>query len=451
MTENENHSYLIIQSCEVLNLKGPEPRVDLGQDIHIKGNRITEVSAARTGPESGGHPAKRTIDGLGLLAIPGLINTHAHVPMVLFRGLAEDVTIESWFNDFVFPLESNLTPEDVYWGAMLGVAEMIENGVTYVADHYFYMDEVARAIEESGMRANLVWAVFGHQGEPKLDETSRFIRDWQGKADGRITTWLGPHAPYTTSPEFLRVCARRAKDLDVGIHIHVSETKRQVEMSLQEFGVTPVRMLADTGILESPCILAHCSFPTDDDLRILKDALAGVAHAPKTYLKMGSGVVDLRRFTQWNIPVGLATDGATSNNTLDILEQMRMASIAQKHDKKDSTFFKLNELLDITFRGAAAVVRRADDLGAIEAGKLADITLIRQDGMHIFPRYNPIANLVYSAKSSDVHSVICDGKLLMHDRQLLTVDKERIKKEVAQRLERLSTRTHGRKIATYPA
>ncbi len=451
MNEHENHPDLIIQSCEVLNLKGPEPRVDLNQDVYIKGNRITEVSAAQTDAESGLHPATHTIDGRGLLAIPGLINTHAHVPMVLFRGLAEDVTIESWFNDYVFPLESNLTPEDVYWGAMLGIAEMIENGVTYVADHYFFMDEVGRAIEESGMRANLVWAVFGHQGMPKLDETSRFIRDWQGQANGRITTWLGPHAPYTTSPEFLRVCARRAKDLDVGVHIHVSETERQVEMSLQEYGVTPVRMLADTGILESPCILAHCSFPTDDDLRILKDAPAGIAHAPKTYLKMGSGVVDLTRFTQLNIPVGLATDGATSNNTLDILEQMRMASIAQKHDKKDSTFFKLNELLDVTFRGSAAVVRRADDLGAIEIGMLADITLIRQDGLHVFPRYNPIANLVYSAKSSDVHSVICDGKLLMHDRQLLTVDKERIKKEVTRRLERLSTRTQGRKIATYPA
>ncbi|MBM3138390.1 MAG: amidohydrolase [Chloroflexi bacterium] len=450
MPENNCQPHLVIYGCEMLALKNGRARVDLNQEIHITGNRITKVQSAPTCFNQDAYPSARVIDGRGLLAIPGLINTHAHVPMVLFRGLAEDVTIESWFNDYVFPLESNLTPDDVYWGAMLGIAEMIENGVTYVADHYFYMHEVARAVQESGIRANLVWAIFGHEGERKLDETSQFVSDWQGKADGRITTWLGPHAPYTTSPDFLRMCSDRAKHLDVGIHIHVSETARQVEMSLEEFGVTPVRMLADTGILDSPCILAHCAFPTEEDLLILKDAPAGVAHAPKTYLKMGSGVVDLARFLKWDIPVGMATDGATSNNTLDILEQMRMASLAQKHQKGDSTVFILDELMDITFRGAARVMRRADDLGAIVPGKLADITLIRQDGIHNIPRYNPVANLVYSAKSSDVNSVICDGKLLMHDRQLLTLDKALIKKEVAQRLERLSTRTHGKKIATYP-
>ncbi len=193
--ENTN---LIIRGCDVLTLDEKSIRIDLNQEIHISGSKIQAVrQVGKEGHKQEGLP-NQIIDGRGMLAIPGLINTHAHVPMVLFRGLVEDVTIESWFNDYIFPLESNLTPEDVYWGALLGIAEMIESGVTYVADHYFFMDEVARAVEESGMRANLVWAVFGHEGEVKLNETSDFVTRWQGKADGRITTWLGPYAPYTT-------------------------------------------------------------------------------------------------------------------------------------------------------------------------------------------------------------------------------------------------------------
>lgn len=439
---------LFIRGCDVLRLNGGEPQIALQQDIEIRGRKITAIGSDLPLPADA---QMQVIEGQGLLAIPGLMNTHAHVPMVLFRGMVEDVSVQSWFNDYVFPLESNLTPEDVYWGALLGMAEMIENGVTSVADHYFFMDEVARAVETSGMRANLAWAVFGHQGEAQLDETCRFVARWQGKADGRITTWLGPHAPYTTGPDFLRLSAARAKNLGVGIHIHISETAGQVALSLQEYGITPVKMLAETGVLDGPAILGHCLYPTDEDVQILSGVSAGVAHAPKTYLKLGMGEIKLQRLLDAGVPVGLATDGAGSSNTLDILEQLRVMALVQKHAYQDPTTMPVGEALQIAFEGSAQVLQMGDSLGALAPGRFADIALLRQDGMHVFPRFDPAANLVYSSRGADVDTVICNGELLMQNRKLLTIDKEQVKKEISARLERLSQRTPGKHIAVYPA
>lgn len=439
---------LLIHACDVLRVERGQVSLLVDQDILIHGERIQAVQPAILDQEI---PARRTIPGKGLLAIPGLINTHAHVPMVLFRGLAEDVSIEAWFNDYIWPLEANLTPEDVYWGAMLGLAEMIEAGVTTVADHYFFMDQVAEAVEGAGLRANLAWAVFAHDGLDKLEQTCGFVQRWQGKAEGRITTWLGPHAPYTTGPEFLRLCAQRAQDLRVGIHTHVSETAGQVQLSLEQHGITPVQMLAETGVLELPTILAHCLYPTDSDFALLAGAPTGIAHAPKTYLKLGMGSAPVLRYYQEGIPVGLASDGVVSSNTLDILEQLRLMVLVQKGQAGDSTFLPVGQALEIAFQGGAKVMHLQDDLGAIAPGRLADLVLLDQAGMHTYPRLDPAANLVYSSRAADVRTVICNGKVLLEDGRLLTIDKDLVKREVAARLERLSQRTPGRRIATYPA
>lgn len=439
---------LIVHNCDILLLEEGRVRIATEQDILVQGNKI---EAVKPSDSKCLNEAARVIHAGSMLAIPGLINTHAHVPMVLFRGLAEDVTISSWFNDYIWPLESNLTAEDVYWGALLGLAEMIEAGVTCVADHYFFMDEVGRAVEKAGVRANLTWAVFGHEGQSKLDQTCEFIQRWKSSAGGRVTAWLGPHAPYTTGPDFLRLSAERAKQLGVGIHTHVSETAEQVELSLREHGVTPVRMLADTGVLGVPAILAHCLYPTQDDLKILADVPAGIAHSPKTYMKLGMGIPSLSSYREVGIPIGLATDGAVSSNTLDILEQLRLLVLTQKDLTRDSTQMPVAEALEIAFHGGAQVMHMADQLGDIQAGKLADIVLLRQDGMHIYPRFDPAANLIYSSRISDVHTVICDGKILLSDGILETIDKTEVKQELSKRLERLAQRTPGKRIATYPA
>ncbi len=272
----------------------------------------------------------------GLLAMPGLINTHAHVPMGIFRGLAEDVDIETWFNEYIWPLEANLTAEDVYWGMQLGLAEMISAGVTAVADHYFHMDRAAAAVERAGTRAALGWAVFGSQGEAGIERTASFAEEFNGAADGRITTWLAPHAPYTCDDDFLAAVASEAERLGLGIHIHAAETKGQTEASLAAHGRTPIRILADTGILDRPTILAHCCGVTADDIELMAKAGCGVAHAPKTYLKLAMGAAPVLEMRAAGIPVGLASDGPVSNNTLDIFEALRLMAMVAKHEAGDS-------------------------------------------------------------------------------------------------------------------
>ncbi len=419
----------------------------MDQDILIEDSRILAIANSGSMKVE---PGTETIPADGLLAVPGFINTHAHVPMVLIRNLAEDVTPTEWFNDYIWPMESNLTEDDVYWGAQLGMAEMIENGVTCVADHYFYVDRIAEVVEQSGMRANLTWAVFGHEGEEKVDQTVEFVQRWQGKAEGRITTYLGPHAPYTTSPEFLAMCARKARQINTGIHIHVSETAPQVELSLKQYGITPVKQLQETGVFDVPTILGHCLYPREGDFEILAAADTGIAQAPKTYMKHGMGMAPIEKYLEYSIPIGLATDGAASNNTLDIMEQMRLLAMFTKYKTSDPTMMKMDQVVDIAFRGSAKVMHLESQIGEIKAGFLADITLLRQDALYATPKANPLAALIYCLRASDVDTVLCNGKVLMQGRKLLTLDKERIRQEVQNRVQRLSQRLPGTAIAHYP-
>ena len=436
---------LIIQNCEVMTFEGRVPRFLTGQDILIEGNQITAIQPTSPLAQSDG----RIIDAGGMLAVPGMVNTHAHVPMVLFRNAGPDVNENDWFNKVIFPLEANLTPEDIYWGAMLGLAEMIEAGITCVADHYFEMDMVAQAVEKAGTRANLGWAVFGHQGYSQLDETIRFVERWQSKADGRITTWLAPHSPYLCDPDFLNRCAKEAARLGVGNHIHVAETAGQIALSLDRYGKTPVQILADVGLLDQPAILAHCLYPSDEDLDLLVGKAVGITQAPKTYLAMAMGLADLPKYLEKGIAVGLATDGVVSSSTLDLFEQMRLTALSQKNRAKDAEVMDVDTVLDIAFQGGARVLRQPR-LGNLKAGNLADVVLLRQDRPAVQPVINKAANLVYSLDARDVDTVICDGKIVYQGQKHLTLDLGEITREVNARLPRLLKMDLSNKIADYP-
>ena len=437
---------IVLSGCDVLVRRNGRYSVEDGCDIAVRGERIAAIE--KTGRIETA-AAREWLDAHGQLAIPGLINCHAHVPMVLFRGLAEDVGIESWFNDYIWPLESNLEPEDVYWGMLLGLAEMIQSGVTTVADHYFFCDYTAQAVREAGTRANITWAVFGHEGEEKLNRTVDFVRKWQGAADGRIAAWLGPHAPYTCDDAFRTLCARRARELGVGIHIHCSETHEQRELSLQQHGVTPPEVLRRTGVLDVPTILAHGVGITSADIAMLAQHDVAVAQCAKTYLKLGMGTARVDEFRSAGLKVGIGTDGVVSSNTLDVLEQMRILALDHKQAAHDSTRMPIQTVLDIAFAGGAATMRMPD-IGELAPGKLADIALLRQDGAHVFPRYDALANLVYSHRAGDVETVLCNGRVLLRDGRLTTIDLARVRTEVTQRLTRLNRRAHDKRLATYP-
>jgi 5-methylthioadenosine/S-adenosylhomocysteine deaminase len=369
--------------------------------------------------------------------------------MGIFRGLAEDVDIETWFNEYMWPLESNLTADDVYWGMQLGLAEMIQAGVTAVADHYFHMDRAAAAVEQAGTRAALGWAVFGDQGADGVARTASFADEYRGAADGRITTWLAPHAPYTCDIPFLEAVAREAGRLDLGIHIHAAETTGQTRASVEAHGRTPIEILADAGVLERPTILAHCCGVTENDIELMASKPCGVAHAPKTYLKLAMGAAPVTDFRGAGVPVGLATDGPVSNNTLDVLESLRLMAMVQKHELRDPRALSIGEALTIVTRDSARVYGLPDDLGRIAPGWLADIVLIDLSGPHNQPPHDPAANLVYSVRASDVHTVICDGRLLMRDRELLTLDLAEIVARVGESMERLSRRVPHARIQLY--
>jgi len=414
---------LLIRKVDVLQCASDECRVLRDQDISIRGNRIAAIEP--TG-NAGVGAGTEVIPGAGMLAMPGLINTHAHVPMSLFRGLAEDVDIATWFNEYIWPLESNLGAEDVYWGMQLGLAEMIEAGVTSVADHYFHMDRAADAVERAGTRAALGWAVFGDQGAAGVKRTASFAREFDGAAGGRITTWLAPHAPYTCDDEFLEAVAREAGRLDLGIHVHAAETAEQTRASLEAHGKTPIQALADTGVLDRPTILAHCCGVTAEDIELMAHRPCGVAHAPKTYLKLAMGAAPVIALREAGVPVGLATDGPVSNNTLDVLEALTIAT-----------------------RESAQVFGLPEDLGHLAPGFLADLILVDLSGPHNQPTHDPAANLVYSVRASDVRTMICDGRVLMRDRQLLTLDKTEIIARVGESMERLSKRVPESRIQHY--
>lgn len=441
-------SDLLIHNCSVLQTASDGSRADVlrDQDVLVRGNRIEAIQAA--GQADASH-FRQVIDAGGMLAMPGLINTHAHVPMVIFRGLAEDVTIDRWFNEFIWPLESNLQSEDVYWGMLLGLAEMIEAGVTSVADHYFYMDEAARAIEAAGSRGLLAWAMFSSNGVGQIEETAAFVERWQGAANGRIRTWLAPHAPYTCDDEFLKMSAEMAQRLDVGIHIHVSETMDQTTASVARRGLTPVQVLEQTGVLDVPTILAHVCGALPEDIDLLRRYPTGIAHAPKTYLKLAMGIAPVTQFREAGIPVGLATDGAVSNNTLDIWESLRLMAMMQKDRAGTPEVMPIAEALHIATRGSAQVFGLPGMIGVMEAGALADILLVDLSGVHHQPLHSITASLVYNVKSPDVQTVIIDGKVVMRDRQLLTINKAEVIEQVKASMQRLAQRQPDKRIQSY--
>ncbi len=430
-------SDLLIKNCSVLQLNndGTSAEILNDRDILVRGNLIEAVQPTALADES---HFRTCIDANRMLAMPGLINTHAHVPMVLFRGLAEDVPLERWLNDCIWPIERHLTPEDVYWGMLLGAIEMIEAGVTAVADHYFYMDSAAEAIERAGIRANLGWAMFSSQGDSIIQQTSAFVRQWQGAAHGRIRTMMAPHAPYTCDDDFLRATVRAAEKLGVGIHIHVSETKEQTQASLQSRGLTPIQVLERTGVLGVPTILAHACGALPNDIEITARYQTGIAHAPKTYLKLGMDIAPVTEFRQAGVPVGLATDGAASNNTLDLWESLRLLAMMQKFRLGTPEVLTIAEALYIATVESAKVFGQVEQLGKLASGYLADLILIDSERVHHQPNHNIPANLVYSLRPEDVQTVIVDGQIVMRSRQILTLDKMEVIGRVRSNLNRLA-------------
>ena len=436
---------LLIQHATVLQVANGILSVLPQHDIAIVDRRIAAIAS-----EISPGLARETLTADGQLAIPGLINSHAHTAMSLFRGVAEDVPIEEWFNGYIWPLETNLTPEDVYWGTLLGLAEMIEGGVTCVADHYFMMDAIASAVQESGMRALLAWTLFsGADDQQQINTARQFVEQWHGAANDRIRVWMGPHSPYTCTPSLLQRVAQTARELGVGIHIHLSETAAQVARSIAAYGRSPVLVARDAGLFDVPALAAHVAHVSAEDIETLATHGVAVAVTPKTEMKLGIGVAPTLSLRSAGVTVALGSDGAASNNTYDILEAARLLALLEKLRNNDARCMPIDTAFELaTVAGARAL--QWDGIGVLQVGARADLALVQCTTAHTQPLHNPVATLLYSAQSTDVTTVIIDGRIVMRDRVLLTIDKPRVLREVVARVERLTQRQTERRIAVYP-
>lgn len=393
-------------------------------NIMIDNNRIAGIGDV---PEDF-RPGK-VIDGTDHLAIPGFVNAHTHTSMTLLRSYADDMALMDWLNNEVWPAEAKMTSDDIYWGAMLAMLEMIRTGTTTFADMYGpWMERVAEAAMDAGLRGVLSRGIIGvaPDGEQKLEENAELYRNFHGAADGRITVMFGPHAPYTCPPAFLKKVAAKAQELDAEIHIHMHETLDEVNGSLKEYGRRPFDWVAETGIFEGKGTLAaHCVHLDDNDIEIIKKYGIRVAHNPGSNMKLASGVAPVTRLLDEGVCVALGTDGASSNNNLDMLEEVNLAAMLHKVHGLDPVAIPAFKALQMgtEFGGQAVGI---PDIGRLEKGCKADITLLDMNSAAWCPRNNPVSLLVYSANSSSVDTVICDGKVLMEKHELKTLDEERI-------------------------
>ncbi len=424
-------SNLLIQHADILTLDS-ENRVLKNSSIAIQDARVVAIGAT---PRD--FIADEIIDANNHVALPGLFNAHTHAAMTLLRGSAEDLPLARWFNEGIWRTESALQEEDVYWGTALAACEMIHSGTVAFADHYFWMHQVARVVQESGMKALLAWCVFGsdfakEMGPTTLELTSDFVAEFQNSAGGRIKTMLGPHSPYISTERALRDTANTARKLNVGCHIHVSESQAQVDNSYKQFGKSPVAYLNDLGMFDNPSIAAHAIYVNDDDIEILRAKNVTVAACPKTHLKLAMQTTRLVDLVNAGVQVALGTDGAASNNTLDMLEVLRLAALLQKHDTGDATVLPLFQALQLaTQHGARAM--GFNHSGVIQVGADADLILLDMDKPHLVPRHNLAANIVHSARASDVNYVIVNGNVLLRNGELTTLDEEKIMREAQAR------------------
>ncbi len=411
--------------------------------VAIKGDKITAVG------KDVQERADTVIDARGKAVLPGLINAHTHLSMTLLRGVADDMPLMEWLETKIWPIEKNLTAQDSYLGALLGCLEMIKSGTTCFADQYFFMQDVARAVEEAGLRAMLSYGII-EMDDPKRRESElrageKLVKTCQGAAGGRIQTMFGPHAAYTCSPECLMQVKELAKKYKVGIHTHISETQDEVDKITKKYGKRPVDHLDSIGFLGPEVLAAHCIWLTEKEIAVIRKQGVKPVHNPVSNMKTASGVAPVPEMLAAGIPVALGTDGAASNNSLDMFSEMKFAALLSKAHKLDPTALPAQVVLEMATINGAIALGLQDKIGSLEVGKKADIVMVDMKKPHLAPLHNVISHLVYSAVGGDVDTVVVDGKVLMRERGVLTLDEVKVLEETQKAADDLLARREAAK------
>jgi 5-methylthioadenosine/S-adenosylhomocysteine deaminase len=439
MQPNEVHAApgltvdLLVTGGLVLTLNDRNDIISAGA-VAVSGDRIIAVGPTRGLMER--FHAHRILDASSCLVMPGLINLHTHAAMTCFRGLADDLPLETWLHGHIFPAEAgHVNEENAYWGTLLAAAEMIRSGTTTFCDGYFCEDGAARAVVVGGMRAVCAQGVidFSAPGVPdptrKLEVAKEFVRRWL-KHSSRLTPSVFCHSPYTCSPETLNQAKEICREHGVPFQIHVSETKGEVAEMVRRYGKPPVVYLAESGLLDSATLCHHAVWVDEGEIDFLARCGAGVSHNPESNMKLASGVAPLPRMLARGVKVGLGTDGCASNNDLDLLREMDTAAKLHKVHRGDPALCTAVQITAMATRGGAAALGMSQDVGSLEPGKKADLITIDLNQPHLVPLYEPCSHLVYTARGADVRDVVIDGRIVMRNREVLTIDCEQAMAEV---------------------
>lgn len=392
-------------------------------DIAIKDDLIAAIGEI---PED--FVAEHIIEGKDRFAVPGFVNAHTHASMTLFRSYADDMELMTWLNDKIWPMEAKMVEKDIRIGAQLALLEMVRGGTTAYADMYGpYMESVAEETIAAGMRGILARGLIGFspRAMQSLAENVELFQNYNGAGDGLISIWLGVHAPYTCPPDFCRAAAKSSIEHNINVHIHMSETQAEIQQIQEQYGMRPFPYIEATGLFDLPSIAAHCVWVDDEDIAMMKARNIVPVHNPGSNMKLASGVSPVPKMLQAGVKVALGTDGASSNNNLDMLEEIRLAALLHKVHELDPLAVPAAEALRMgTEYGAAAL--QLEKVGCLEPGWKADIVLYDMNRPEWCPRHDLVSLLVYSANSSSADTVICNGRILMEKGELKTLDAEKI-------------------------
>lgn len=416
---------ILIKNVDIVTMDEQNKFYDRS-NIVIEDNIITHIGDIE---EIDKNKVDYVIEGLNKLAMPGLINCHTHLGMSLFRNYADDMILSEWLTKKIWPIEAKLVEEDIYWASLLSMSEMISSGTTTFCDMYFFMDQVVRALDISGMRASLARGIVEEDSNSiyKIEENEKLFMDYNNSLNGRIKIMFGPHAPYTCSPEFLLKIMDSASKLNAGLHIHLAETKDEVEDSFSKYNKSPIKHMNDLGLFELHTVAAHCVHIDEDDIQLIKQKNVHPVNNPSSNFKLASGFSPVNKMLKEGIRVALGTDGAASNNNLNMFKEISMASIVNKAVDNDPMSVTALEALNMATINGAYALGLEKEVGSLEIGKKADIIILNMDKPHLCPRNNIFSTLAYSTYGSDVDTVIVDGNILMEKKEFKTIDIEKVK------------------------
>ena len=386
------------------------------------------------GEKTGTH---ERIDATGMMLLPAFFNAHTHVPMTLLRNYADDMDLQEWLFTRIFPVEDRLDGDDVFWSTQLGLMEMLAGGTAAFTDMYYFCERTAQAVLDSGMKILMTRGLTHDDSsddftnDVRIADSRELFKNWHGAGNGRILTGVGPHAIYTCSPAYLEKVGDLAMELGVRVHVHIDETRREHEESLRKYGRTPVAHCDALGLFRAPTVAAHCVHITEADMEILAEKKVSIAHNPRSNLKLASGIAPVPAARKAGIRVALGTDGASSNNALDMWSEMNLAALLHKGASLDPLAVTAAEALEMATRSGAEAMG-FDRSGVLSVGMKADLQMADMSAAHWQPLHNPLSALVYSGRSADVRLTMVDGRILYRNGEFLTIDAEKVRAGMAQ-------------------